>query len=116
MPRPRKNNGNNAAGNAGAKPQEFVKLESFEVVRAQEFTRQDGQSWHVADLKINGVTVYGCRAVTYKDKQTGEDKDFLGWPERKGSDGKYYKWAYCNLSADDQQKICDAIWAKLDGK
>lgn len=110
---PRKNNAKES-GNAG-KSQEFTKLESFEVLRAQEFTNQNG-NWHVADLKINGVVVYGCRAVTYKDKQTGEDKDFLGWPERKGSDGKYYKWAWCNLSAADQQTICDAIWAKLDGK
>ena len=113
---PRKNNNTNNNATQENKPKEFTKLESFEIVRAQEFTRQDGSSWHTADVRINGVTVYGCRAITYKDKQTGEDKDFLGWPERKGSDGKYYKFAYCNLSAEDQEKICDAIWAKLDGK
>ena len=114
---PRKNNTNNT-NNAGTqdRPRSFEKLVSFEVVRAVEHTREDGSTWHSADVKINGVTVYGCCAVTYKDKQTGEDKDFLGWPERKGSDGNYYKHAYCNLSNEDQQKICDAIWAKLDGK
>ena len=112
---PRKNNNSNATQQEN-KPRSFEKLVSFEVLRAVEYTRNDGSTWHTADVKINGVTVYGCRAITYKDKQTGEDKDFLGWPERKGSDGNYYKYAYCNLSAEDQEKICDAIWAKLDGK
>lgn len=111
MPRAKKENGSNT-NNAPS----FEKLVSFEVLRAKEFTREDGQTWHAADVKINGVTIYGCRAVTYRDRETNQEKDFLGFPERKGADGKYYKWAYVNLSAEDQQKICDAIWAKLDGK
>ena len=102
------------AGGSGSAP-EFIKLESYEVTRAKEFSK-DGESWHNADVKINGVTIYGCRAVTYKDHKDGKEKDFLAFPERKGSDGNYYKYAFAPLSPADQQKICDAIWAKLDGK
>lgn len=109
---PRTSNGtSNKTGSS--KAPEFVKLASFEVTRAKEFTREDGKTWHAADVKINGVTIYGCRAVTYVDRADGKEKDFLGFPERKGSDGKYYKWAYVPLSPEDQQKVCDAIWAKL---
>lgn len=111
MPRANSNKGN---GNGSGSAPEFIKLESYEVTRAKEFSK-NGKSWHNADVKINGVMIYGCRAVTYTDRD-GKEKDFLAFPERKGSDGNYYKYAYAALSPADQQKICDAIWAKLDGK
>lgn len=112
MPRSSKNNSNNAGG---GKAPEFEKLVSFEVVSAKEGTSGNGNEWQLCTVKINGVTIYGCRAVTYTDKE-GKSKDFLAFPERKGADGKYYKHAFIPLSQEDQQKICDAIWAKLEGK
>lgn len=112
---PRSNGGSNKGGaNNGGKTPEFEKLVSFEVVSAKEGKTANGD-WQLCTVKINGVTIYGCRAVTYTDKE-GKSKDFLAFPERKGSDGKYYKHAYIALSQEDQQKICDAIWAKLEGK
>lgn len=110
MPR---SNGGSSKG--GAKDPEFDKLVSFEVVSAKEGKSAGGNDWQLCTVKINGVTIYGCKAVTYTDKE-GKSKDFLAFPERKGSDGKYYKHAYIALSPEDQQKICDAIWAKLEGK
>lgn len=114
MPRKQSNNGNNE--NKNKKP-DFEKLESFEVIRARELT-YNGKTSVLADLKLNGVCVYGARAVTYKDKSTGEDKDFIGWPEREGKDKDgnkaYYKVAYMALSAEDQQTVCNAIYDKLD--
>ena len=112
---PRSSGGNKGGGNNGGKAPEFEKLVSFEVISAKEGTYADGGGWQLCTVKINGVTIYGCRAVTYTDKE-GKSKDFLAFPDRKGSDGKYYKHAFIALSAEDQQKICDAIWAKLDGK
>lgn len=108
MPRKTSVDGNENKG--GAKAPAYEKLVSFEILRAREGTTATGKPWQLCDVKINGVTIYGCRAVTH------EDRDFLAFPEQKGNDGKYYKHAYIPLSPEDAQKICDAIWSKLDGK
>ena len=95
------------------KEQEFEKLEGFSVVSAREGESKRG-SWILATVKINGVTIYGCRPVTYKT-QEGKEADFLAFPEEKVGD-KYYKRAYIPLSAEDQQTICNAIYKALDEK
>lgn len=110
-----------ATSNQETKKQEmqFEELLSFEILRAVEVTYKDRTSV-LADVKLNGVCVYGVRAVTYIDKRDNKEKDFIGWPERAGKDkdgnAKYYKVAYMALSGEDQQKVCDAIYQKLDGK
>ena len=113
---PRKQSSNTSNENKNKKP-DFEELKSFEVIRARELT-YNGKTSVLADLKLNGVWVYGARAVTYKDKSTGEEKDFIGWPEREGKDKDgnkaYYKVAYMALSAEDQQTVCNAIYDKLD--
>lgn len=110
MPRTKSNAG------AAAKAPEFAKLDSYEIVGVKEYSK-DGETWHNATVRINGVTIYGCKAVTYVDHNDGnKEKDFLSFPQRKGSDNKWYRHCYIALSPEDQQKICDAIWAKLDGK
>lgn len=97
----------------------FEELCSFEILRAIEVT-YNGRTSVLADVKLNGVCVYGVRAVTYTDKRDNKEKDFIGWPEREGKDKdgnkKYYKVAYMALSGEDQQKVCDAIYQKLDAK
>ena len=114
---PRKNN----TSNQETKKQEmsFEELCSFEILRACE-VEYNGRTSVFADVKLNGVCVYGVRAVTYTDKSDNKEKDFIGWPERAGKDKngetKYYKVAYMALSGEDQQKVCDAIYAKLDEK
>lgn len=92
---------------------EFEKLQSFEIVSAKE-GESKGRSWMLATVKINGVTIYGCKPVTYKTKD-GKEADFLAFPEEKVGD-KYYKRAWIPLSSEDQQTICNAIYKKLDEK
>lgn len=110
MPRAKSNS------SEGTKEKSFMKLESFEIRNAREVKTKDGKNTLCfATVVLNGVSVYGCRAVTYTDRE-GKEKDFLAWPEQKGSDGNYYKVAYAPLSDGDQQKICDAIYAAIDNK
>lgn len=110
---PRKNN--NATSNTQSKPKmpDFIKVDSFEVKRAVEVSFQ-GNTSILADVTINGITIYGIKPITYK-KQDGTESDFLGWPERKGKDGKYYKVCWAPLRDGDQEVIANAIYAKLDG-
>lgn len=61
------------------------------------------------DLKINGVTIYGCKAVETKDYPI-----FIGWPQRKGSDGNYYNVCSIYLSPEDTAKIIEKVQAELD--
>lgn len=61
-----------------------------------------------ADLTINGVQIYGVRVIE------GRNGDFLSYPSRKGSDGKYYNHVYCDLSAEDQGKVLAEIERKLN--
>lgn len=108
---PRKNN----AGNAGEKERQYAKLESFEVRNARTVRTKKGTEMCYATLVLNGIAIYNCRAVTYTAAD-GTEKDFISWPEQKGSDGEYYKLAYAPLSTEDQQRICDAIYAAIDNK
>ena len=105
---------NSSSKKESKKEMTFEKLDSFEILRAVEL-EYNGKKNVLADVKLNGVCIYGVRPVTYTDKADGKEKDFLSWPERKGKDNKYYKIAYMALSAEDQQKVCDAIYQKLDG-
>ena len=64
---------------------------AIEVLKAKDFTKEgeDGCSISV-DLKINGVTIYGC------------------W-YREGKDGKYYNYVYVKLQQSDIEFICKEI-------
>ena len=55
-------------------------------------------------LTLNGVSINNCRVVG------GKDGDFIGFPSRKGNDGKYYKHVYANISPEDSK----AILAKVE--
>lgn len=51
------------------------------------------------DLTVNGVKIYGCRIVE------GNKGDFIAFPQRKGTDGKYYSHVYVTFSDEDQKAI-----------
>lgn len=121
MPRAKSSAGAQQENKGSAKKApEFAKLDSYEVLDAREYSSANGDTWHNATVRINGVTIYGCRAVTYVDNNDNKEKDFLSFPQREGKDAngnkKWYHHCFIALSPEDQQKICDAIWAKLDGK
>ena len=55
------------------------------------------------DLELNGVSIYGLKVVE------GSKGDFISWPSHKGKDGKYYNYAWCKLSDDQQKKIIHQV-------
>lgn len=112
MPRAKKK------GEASQKAAEFLKVERFEVTGARELTFE-GKSTCMADVTINGIKIYGCKAITYTDKE-GKDHDFVSFPQRKGKDkdgnDKWYSVVYVPLSQEDSQHIAQAIYDAIDKK
>lgn len=97
----------NTNTNTNTQRLEPIVVSSFAIGRV----RDNGQGVPYADVTINGVTVYGCAV---RATQAGEA--FLAWPTKKGQDNKFYKLAYAPLAQEDQDKIIQAIYDKLDGK
>lgn len=50
------------------------------------------------------ISIYGCRIAAGK-----KGKNFISFPSRKGTDGKYYSHAYVELSQDEQDEIIDTV-------
>lgn len=55
-------------------------------------------------LILKNVLVYGMRVVS---TQSGEL--FISWPQRKGSDGKYYAHVWGKIEKEVQDTIIEAI-------
>ena len=82
---------------------------AIEVLRAHDLTKDDQEGCNIAvDLKINGVTVYGCFYREGKDKK-GNDYSMVSFPSHQGKDGKYYNYAYVKLTDEDVEKISKDI-------
>ena len=94
---------------AAAKPPKeekaYSKVFTFEVSKVR--TLKSGDTFF--DLKLNGVQIYGCKAVETKDYPT-----FVGWPQRKGTDGNYYNVCSVFISPEDTKAIIDKVQAVLD--
>ena len=83
----------------------------IEVLRAKDFTKDDAKENEcsiVFDMKVNGVTIYGCWYRTGSDKK-GEDYEMVSFPSQKGKDGKYYNHAYVQLQQSDIDFISSEI-------
>ena len=96
------------------KPAEQAQAQALiiEVLRAKDFTKDDAKENEcsiVFDMKVNGVTIYGCWYRTGSDKK-GEDYEMVSFPSQKGKDGKYYNHAYVQL----QQSDIDFISAEIE--
>ncbi len=82
---------------------------TIEVLRAHDLTKDDQEGCNIAvDLKINGVTIYGCFYREGKDKN-GKDYQMVSFPSHQGKDGKYYNYAYVKLTDEDVEKISKDI-------
>lgn len=81
-----------------------VPITELKVLRAKEYKNSC-----FIDLSINGVKVYGCRYVE------GKNGDFVSFPSYQGKDGKYYNYAWAELSADDVKNIDEQIDKLLEG-
>lgn len=95
------------------KPAEQAQAQALtiEVLRAKDFTKDDAKENEcsiVFDMKVNGVTIYGCWYRTGSDKK-GEDYEMISFPSQKGKDGKYYNHAYVQLQQSDIDFISSEI-------
>lgn len=86
------------------KKDDFIKVSSFKVTRANEFK----QNRIFFDMVLNGVCIYGCMVVGL------ENSEFVSFPSQKGKDGHYYNVCYAHLSKDDEKKIIDSVYDLLD--
>ena len=96
------------------KPAEQAQAQALtiEVLRVKDFTKDDAKENEcsiVFDMKVNGVTIYGCWYRTGSDKK-GKDYEMVSFPAQKGKDGKYYNHAYVQL----QQSDIDFISAEIE--
>lgn len=98
MKKPENNNNRNNV--------EELKIDSYEVKRAITIGKNSNV---IADVCINGITIYGMRVVE------GKNGDFLSFPQQKGKDGNYYNICYARFSDKDQTDILAAIECKLNG-
>lgn len=88
-----------------AKERETIEVISYDIKRAIEC--RNGAI--LFDLELNGVCIYGCHIAESRD-----GKEFIGFPSRKGSDGKYYSVAWASLSEDDTADILDSVRGELE--
>ena len=72
---------------------------TISVTRAHQF--YDGSISF--DMTVNGVQIYNNKLVE------GKKGIFVSFPSRKGKDGKYYSYAFVQLSADDVKDIVSQI-------
>lgn len=81
----------------------------FKVEHVRDWGRNGGISF---SLRIEGgpvlVEIYGCRIIN------GRDGEFVAFPQRKGSDGHYYKHAYVELTDDQTDEIVSAVYDALE--
>lgn len=87
---------NKGNGTKKDKSTPVLKIDNFAVKKAVCF-KSSGNV--LIDIEINGITIYGCSIVE------GKNGDFIGWPQRKGSDGNYYNVVFAKISDDDVKDI-----------
>lgn len=87
---------------------DFLTAETkWQVTRAQKFERTGDISF---TIEINGITIYGA-VLKWSVKN---ERWFVSWPSRKGSDGEYYKHVFIPLTDADTKKIENAIEKALN--
>lgn len=106
------NNSNRSFNNRSKAEQAPAPAESgliFKVEHVRDWGRNGGISF---SLRIEGgpllVEIYGCRIIN------GRDGEFVAFPQRKGSDGRYYKRAYVELTDDQTDEIISAVYDALE--
>lgn len=86
------------------KSKDCLKIDSFSVNRVHQFDN-GGVCF---DMTLNGINIYGCLVV---ETQKG---DFIGLPQRKGTDGKYYSIVWAKFSEQDSKDILAEVEKKLN--
>lgn len=99
------------ARNQNTKKAEQVAPITWDVSNVRQW--KDGAIQFALDLELakdRNVTIYGCRIAAGKEK----GRNFVSFPSRKGTDGKYYSHAYVRLTDLEQQEIIAAVMDELD--
>lgn len=65
-------------------------------------------------IKINKITFYNLKVITYKDKKTHKERQFIAEPQIKGKDEKYYKYYYLGLTDKETENILSQVSDELD--
>lgn len=86
---------------------ENTKVTSLEVQKVRVIETKKGDMV-LFTLVLNGVYINNCKVAT------GKNGDFVGWPQYKGSDDKWYNVVYIPLSDDDTKKIMDQVQAAIN--
>lgn len=89
----------NTERKANSNKGEELKIDSFSVNRVHQFDN-GGVTF---DMTVNGIAIYGCRVVETKDG------DFIGLPQRKGNDGKWYSIVWAKFSWTDTKDILEEV-------
>ena len=94
----------NTESKAKSNKVEELKIDSFSVNRVHQFDNGGG----TFDMTVNGISIYGCRVVENKDG------DFIGLPQRKGNDGKWYSIVWARFSTEDTWDILAEVEKQLN--
>ena len=94
----------NTESKAKSNKVEELKIDSFSVNRVHQFDN-GGVTF---DMTVNGISIYGCRVVETKDG------DFIGLPQRKGNDGKWYSIVWAKFSEADAKDILAEVEKQLN--
>lgn len=94
----------NTESKAKSNKGEELKIDSFSVNRVHQFDN-GGVTF---DMTVNGITIYGCRVIETKDG------DFIGLPQRKGKDGKWYSIVWAKFSEEDTKDILAEVEKQLN--
>lgn len=79
---------------------------TVEVTRVHDFSK-DGKTVISFDMKVNGISVYGC---TYREgEKNGKEWQLVSFPQRKGSDDKYYDIVWMPMSKEQIANIAEQI-------
>lgn len=88
-----------------ATSKQTIEVSEFVVTRVHNFDTRV-----VFDMILNGIQIYGAAVVE------GKNGDFISWPSKKGSDGKYYSHVYANLSEKDSAAIIAEVERMLNAE
>ena len=90
-----------------AQPMPNLEVTSWEVQRARATQRGD----IYFTLVLNGISINNCRVV-----QLSDNREFISFPQYKGSDNTWYNVVYARLADELQSQILDEVYDQVDGK
>lgn len=89
----------------------------FEVTECEVLKARQFKNSRIGfDLKINGITIYSMIAFPYTNKKSGDIKWGISFPQRKGSDNKYYNEVYFFVDEDLRTNIIGQIDKLLESE